>query len=321
MALPLTPTQYHSKLVRTLTLANDLLYPIEQVDPTEIVSRGAQIVNTLSQWEASLPPFLKPRPSSGLGTQTWERQNSVLGLALAHARILATRRCLLIAASTFSPGSEACAHHSNNVRVCLTSICDVIDRVLPMVTHGRLLWGFWLTQYIAMCAISTLFVYKIQRRRGSISTTQGEMLSYVQDDPILVSSFQKAEEIQDYLSRIAPEGSQAKRHHNLLSRLRQRATKSHHHVQQIGRLQTVTASKTQQQAPQSPLDRSRGGQFYDVSCSISDQLPLLSASEDAFTPSMMFDSAFPDASSWQYLDQLGSIPLQLDVDAGGVVWV
>ena len=278
------------------------------------------MVTALSQLEDSLPPFLKPRPRSGLGTQTWERQNSVLGLALAHSRILATRRCLLVDTSILPSASEISRHHSDNVRVCLSSICSVIDQVHPMVSHGRLLWGFWLTQYIAMCAISTLFVYKIQRRRGSVSISQ------LQDDPDLASRFQNAEDIQEYLSRIAPAGSQAKRHHILLSKLRQRANKSNNsgptelQEQQKGHTPVADASIAHRHVPQSPLRLLQGGEGREIGYSNLDQLPLLSSGEDSFTPSMMFDFTFPDASCWQYLDQLGTVPLQLDGDGGGMIW-
>ena len=287
------------------------------------------MVAALAQWEFSLPPFLKPRPTSSLGTQTWERQNSVLGLALAHSRILATRRCLPVDASGFSPGSNTARQHSDNMRICLSSICEIIDRVYPMITHGKLLWGFWLTQYIAMCAISTLFVYKIQKRRGSVSTSATTALKHPQDDQDLTNRFQKAEEVQEYLSKIAPAGSQAKRHHNLLTRLRQRANKSvnsagrDRHWQQNQKPQGTDADYAEQQAPQSPLDMmQQQSQGYEMGYSTSEQLPPLSASEGSFTPGMMFDFAFPDASSWQYLDQLGSVPLQLDYagDGGVATW-
>ena len=282
------------------------------------------MVTALLQLEDSLPPFLKPRPRSGLGTQTWERQNSVLGLALAHSKILATRRCLLVDTSEFPPGSDTSRHHSDNVHVCLTSICNVIDQVYPMVTGGRLLWGFWLTQYIAMCAISTLFVYKIQCWRGSVATAETELLPHLQDGPDLATKFQHAEQIQEYLSRIAPVGSQAKRHHSLLSKLRQRANKPNNYgprerqEHQNGRAPEADAPLAHRQLPQSPLSLLQGGHAHDIGYSNKDQLPLLSSSEDGFTPSMMFDFAFPDASSWQFLDQLGSVPLQQD--GGPMTW-
>jgi Fungal specific transcription factor domain/Fungal Zn(2)-Cys(6) binuclear cluster domain len=317
---------YHTKLARTWAKSNDLLYPIQHLSKEEIVERGSQMIRALEQWEYDLPAFLKPRPSASLGTQTWERQNSVLGLALAHSRILVTRRCLLVDASSFS--GNILSSHNENVRVCISSIYEIIDRVHPMMNHGRLLWGFWLTQYMAMCAISTLFVYKIQQHRGSVSISSSvRSLPHPADDPDFVERFQKAEEVQEYLSRIAPAGSQAKRHHNLLKRLGQRANKStkkgFSDMQRHSRQSVTYSSQDQGQVPQSPLDMTHA-QAYDLGYSSgggSDQLPPLTAdSDNSFTPGMMFDFAFPDASSWQCLDQLGSVPLQLDMNGGITTW-
>jgi hypothetical protein len=319
--------KHHTKLTRCWARSNDLLYPIQQLSNDEIIRRGSTALQELYQWELDLPPFLRPRPTASLGIQTWERQNSVLGLALAHSRILATRRSLLIDAATLqaSCSVDTLRQHEDNVKACISSIRDIIDRVHPMMNHGRLLWGFWLTQYIAMCAISTLFVYKIQRRRGSMSVSaisNGISGADQPDDPDLKSHFQKAEEVQQYLGKMAPAGSQAKRHHKLLSRLRQRANKGSMVTTSNPQKKNVENGITQSD-PQSPLDMIRN-QAVDLNLSEitngTDHFPPLSASDEGFTPGLLFDFAFPDASSWQYLDQLGSVPLQFDINEGVGTW-
>jgi hypothetical protein len=335
---------YHTKLSRCVARGNDLLYPIHQLTKEEIIGRGAQMVKELDQWEHNLPAFLKPRASASLGTQTWERQNSVLGLALAHARILATRRCLLVDVSASPPANasgdgsgSSSSRHAECVRVCVNSIRSIIDRVHPMIQHGRLLWGFWMTQYIAMCAISTLFVYKIQRRRGGVS--QQDSQSIKDQDQDLAPHFQKAEEVQEYLSRIALQGSQAKRHHNLLRSLRQRANNETHRTRRVTdepqRLQLRQAgdptisNDPAYSEPNAILSSSAAAAAAAAGTDSSAQPPRMppltemfsedtSASTSIFTPSNLpFDFAFPDAESWQYLD---SYQLGLGSGSVGETW-
>jgi hypothetical protein len=141
-------------------------------------------------------------------------------------------------------------------------------------------------------------------------------------DPDLKLHFQRAEEVQEYLGKIAPAGSQAKRHHKLLSRLRQRANKGSV-VNTLNPQKKNMENGIAQSDPQSPLDMIRT-QAVDFNLSDTtngtDQLPPLSASDEGFTPGFLFDFAFPDASSWQYLDQLGSVPLQFDINEGVGTW-
>ena len=283
-------------------------------------------MTSLFQLETSLPRFLKPHHSSSLGTQTWERQNSVLAFALAHARILATRRCLLIDAASFA-GTEISRQHSDNVRVCISSIRDIIDRVHPMMGSGRLLPSFWLTIYTTMCAISTLFVYKIQRRTSKKSAaTRSSSLPHLDDDLELASRFQKAEQIQEHLSKIAPPGSQAKRHHILLSKLRQRANRSSSpsggkpQPAQQSQRSLDTSQPSQQEVIGPTLDMTlEQDQVAQPHYSNIGELPaLMDNTSEGFTPEMLFDFEFPDALSWQWLDQLGSTPLLQDVDGKGL---
>lgn len=294
---------FHAKLSRLFAQSNDELYPLRKLTKEEIVEKGHNMVAALDQLQSELPNFLKPRSSAVCGTQTWQRQNSVLSLALAHARIIATRRTLLI--STGPTGwldNVAADRHQSCMRVCLDAVCSILDQVHQMMQHGRLLWGFWLTQYKAICAISTFLVFKIRTRHGRISSPLSlDVAAYTT----------KAEQVQDYLAKIAPPGSQAKRHHSLLLRLKQRASQdSTGRERQNATTTEQDSSDSHQGVLQQPMaQRTQSLHSYDGLQQILPGPNMLS--DDGMTP-LVADSPFAGALTWQYLDQWG--PMQPDID-------
>ncbi|ETN39030.1 uncharacterized protein HMPREF1541_07072 [Cyphellophora europaea CBS 101466] len=280
---------YHARLARLFTRSTDVLYPIHDISSEDIVQRGESIVAALDGLEQELPTFLKPRLTAAIGVQTWDRQNSVLSLGFAHARIIATRRSLLVDTFKISSDTEMHQRHESCMRDCLDAIINVLDHVFSMLQHGRLLSTFWLTQYIALCAISTLFVYQIQQNQGKVP-----VLAQSRD---LTQYLSKAQEIQEHLAKIVPQGSQAQRHHYLLSKLRQRASRSasssvtpvEGRAQQSSRVQ-----EEEERYPPSPQPQT--------------QPPVDMPGGNDFTAVNMFDHDIPDAASWLYLDQLGMQP-------------
>lgn len=76
--------------------------------------------------------------------------------------------------------------------------------------------GFWFTQYIALCAISTLYIYIIHYRLDPNSLMSPDGKSY----------FAAAGKCRDYIGSLAPEGSHSRRYNTLLTRLSRRAMKS-----------------------------------------------------------------------------------------------
>ena len=279
---------FHAKLARLFARSNDLLYPIGHLSTVDIIQRSHGMVEMLNELERELPPYLQPRAAASLGTQTWDRQNSVLGLAIAHARILATRRSILLDITSTSLSPEDHEKYQTCLRTCLEAICAMIDRVHPMMLKQRLLWGFWLTLYSTTCAISTLLVYKMQQSR----TITPDDLEFDMNE-----YYQKAEEVQVHLAGIAPEASQAKRHHQLLGRLKQRAN----------RAQSRTASRPR---PGTNVDvefpcATRADD--ETSNDVDHTMVAPSAiSNDQLTPNE-FDFAFMDDTPWQFLDQLNSL--------------
>ncbi|RJE22534.1 hypothetical protein PHISCL_05141 [Aspergillus sclerotialis] len=82
-----------------------------------------------------------------------------------------------------------------------------------LIDRDSLYHCFWFTQYITLVAASTLYIFLIQ---GARQTLPGPMDSFIDAELY----FGKAKRCQSRLDSLAPPGSQAKRHHQLLHHLR-----------------------------------------------------------------------------------------------------
>ena len=208
----------HADLAKLMGRNSDLLYPLQSLTADQLFERTQAMLDALHNWRERLPDFLKPREKTLAGHRTFERQNTVLKLAHAHLRILITRRCLLADFSRL--GRRASSSFDDRalkpIQECANAINTILNATHDLVQRGALYQSFWFTQYIALVAISTLYVYIIQSSRANLP-------------PNIVSGtdimFDKAKLCQDHLAALAPEGTQARRHYQLLIRLRQRAQK------------------------------------------------------------------------------------------------
>jgi hypothetical protein len=212
---------WHAELAKLMGRNNDLLYPLQPLSEEEVLVRTNEMIMALDHWRSALPEFLKPREKTLVGQRTFERQNTVLKLADAHLRILATRRCLL---TDFSRLGRTVAPHRRDSRAlkpvqeCVAGISTIIGAAYDLMQTGSLYQAFWFTQYISLVAISTLYVFLIQGARNALPAPT-ETFHNVE------IYFEKAKYCQRHLAAIAPEGSQARRHHKLLDRLQARVEK------------------------------------------------------------------------------------------------
>ncbi|EXJ58776.1 hypothetical protein A1O7_06206 [Cladophialophora yegresii CBS 114405] len=212
----------HADLAKLMGRNSDLLYPLHPLTEDQLFDRTNEMLDSLTQWRDRLPDFLKPRDKTLVGHRTFERQNTVLKLAYAHLRILVTRQCLLadfsrLGRTTPSPAPFILDDRAlKPVQECVAAITTILNATHDLVQRNALYQAFWFTQYIALVAISTLYVYVIQSSRANLPA--GIF-------PGVDAMFDKARLCQDYLANLAPEGSQARRHCRLLARLRRRAEK------------------------------------------------------------------------------------------------
>jgi hypothetical protein len=307
---------HHCNLARVMARNNDVLYSLTNLTEPQLIHHAQESLRLLQDVENALPHFLKPREPTLVGSSMWERQNTVLKLALAHARVLATRRCILTDDSgrTSSLNDQLKEQRSRTIQICMDSITTIVDVAHELMQRDRLYEAFWFTQYIALCAISTLFMYKIQCSRSRLRVNEQESVSRTS------VHFRKAEDVQQYLARIAQPGSLAQRHHDLLNHLRNRANNKNKPRQSRPVLATVTTPDAPPQGVIEPAEDGRLGQVYHIqnmlengwNPSALNEVPMgqsSSASLDAtgFTPSSSADfNLFEDATPWQYLDQLGA---------------
>jgi hypothetical protein len=312
---------HHSKLARVMARNNDVLYSLTTLTGQQLMQHAQESLKLLQDIEDGLPPFLKPRKETLVGSSIWERQNTVLKLALAHARILATRRILTdeYKHNTAMTGEWA-EERSITIKICMDSVITIIDVAHELMQRDRLYEAFWYTQYIALCGISTLFMYEIQHSRSRLPAQELQSLTRIG------SYLQKSEDVQQYLARIAPPGSQAQRHHDLLNHLRNRANIKKP-LEQSGDQNTQMPPTTSRMDAVQPagmemaaderLHQSQGHHNQDTignswETSAMNSMPLGENSDanlqlSAFTPTSSVDlSLFQDATPWQYLDQLGA---------------
>lgn len=213
---PLEAALAHAKLAELMGRNSDLLYPLSPLSQPDILDRTSTMLDALRGWTDRLPAFLKPRPVTLAGRRVFERQNTVIKLAAAHLNILVTRRCLLADFGQLGHKVPPCVDQRAIVAVeqCACSLKSIIDTTLELIRRRALYQGFWFTQYIALVALSTLYVFKIQSSKGSLpEDTFADIDVYLE----------KAGVIQSHLATILPPESPAHRHHVLLDRLRVKA--------------------------------------------------------------------------------------------------
>ena len=246
---------WHIELAKLMGHNNDLLYPLKELREEEVIIHTVQMIEALDRWRDGLPDFLKSREKTLAGQRTFERQNTVLKLAQAHLRVLATRKCLLTDFSKF--GRTASPHRWDTralepVQECIAGIGTIIGTAYDLMQSGSLYQAFWFTQYTALVAISTLYVFLIQGARNGLPAPTDTF-------PDIEIHFDKAKQCQRHLADIAPEGSQARRHHKLLDHLRLRAekdlVKTRRHDRPWRRVTDPIASQKQCSPSQSSLQQ------------------------------------------------------------------
>ncbi|KAH8657193.1 fungal-specific transcription factor domain-containing protein [Tricladium varicosporioides] len=206
----------HAKLACIMGRATDLLYPLRAPDAVDLLQRAETMIHELEIWEANLPLFLKPSTQTLTGQRIFERQNSVMKLAHAHVRIMITR--LFIVGNFASLGQQQGPNETNaaahsHLASCLQATYTIIDTVDAFVSSNTLIRGFWFTQYISLCAISTLYIYVIHNHINPSSLISPNGKNY----------FSIAEKCQQYLTSKAPKNSPNQRYLALLSQLRKKA--------------------------------------------------------------------------------------------------
>jgi hypothetical protein len=147
------------------------LYPTQKISKLEEMNIAQQLTVELKTWKHSLPAFLEPdKVDPSMLIPIFERQSTVLRLAYLHALILANRPSLLGSFADLSrPQALPPGRLEGSLKECVDAAIAVVDIVNGFIEQGRMRRSFWFTHYISFCAISTLYVYTIQRNQTAIS--------------------------------------------------------------------------------------------------------------------------------------------------------
>jgi hypothetical protein len=172
------------------------LYPTQKITKLEEMNIAQQLTVELKTWKDSLPAFLEPdKVDPSMLIPIFGRQSTVLRLAYLHALILANRPSLLDSFADLSrPQTLPPGKLEGSLKECIDAAIAVVDIVNGFIEQGRMRRSFWFTHYISFCAISTLYVYTIQRNQTPISTNP-EVTGIERPDDNL-SLFEAAERCQ-----------------------------------------------------------------------------------------------------------------------------
>lgn len=157
---------FHALLARILAQAAREPYIVAGISTGAHIQTLQGLCSRVAEWQAELPPFLSGviHPSSLV--LMFRRQLTVLQLARYHALMFITRPLLLRNYGQIWPDCRA--SYSHHLRTCLTAARDAVELILSFVCENQLFHAFWYSQYIAFNALSIIYIYLIQVRRGRI---------------------------------------------------------------------------------------------------------------------------------------------------------
>ncbi|KAK3711542.1 hypothetical protein LTR37_009533 [Vermiconidia calcicola] len=152
---------FHAKVTRIAKKALKEQYSVQRHRDLHRLNIATKLNAELVEWRKSLPVVLSGtiHPSSLI--QIFQRQIIVLELAHSLATILINRPLLLV---------DSNIDNSSHVNACLSAAKTVLDVVLGFVTDTRTFPTFWYTQYVVFNALSIVYIWLIQRRRGRLAS-------------------------------------------------------------------------------------------------------------------------------------------------------
>ena len=177
---------YHAKITRIVKMSIRTQYALTNQTNEHKLTNATRLNNELAEWKASLPVILSGAVHPSSLIQIYQRQVFVLRLAHAHAEMLVNRPLMLVEQN---PSIDTTSH----VTKCLEGAKTTIDTVLQYVSDKRMFSIFWHSQYVTFNALSIIYVWLIQRKRGRMT---GIALPFASDEEL----FQMAETTQDHFS-------------------------------------------------------------------------------------------------------------------------
>jgi len=168
----ITALIFHAKLAVIVAKASREQYTIQRLAGRERVNKAIMKSSEIEAWQAMLPPVLSGAVHVSSLIGVFQRQMTVLRLARCHAMMLVNRPLLIRNYVKNHPGEDVVdqlEEYSQSVEKCVFAAEEVIDLVLWLVQDEQFYTAFWYSQYIAFNAISILYIYSLQLRKGNLS--------------------------------------------------------------------------------------------------------------------------------------------------------
>ncbi|KAL4899740.1 hypothetical protein BDW74DRAFT_188913 [Aspergillus multicolor] len=162
---------FHALLSRTLSQAAKEPYVVAGISHRDQLNTIRGLCESVAEWRTGLPPLLSGTIHPSSLVPIFQRQLTVLQLARYHILMFITRPLLLRNYGRTWPDCEASYVHY--LGICLTAARDTVELVLSFVRENQLFHAFWYSQYIAFNALSIIYIYLIQVRRGRIFPVSG----------------------------------------------------------------------------------------------------------------------------------------------------
>ncbi|RDW81352.1 putative Zn(II)2Cys6 transcription factor [Aspergillus mulundensis] len=197
---------FHALLSRTLSQAAKEPYVVAGISHRDQLNTIRVLCDSVAEWHAGLPPLLSGTIHPSSLVPIFQRQLTVLQLARYHILMFITRPLLLRNYGRTWPDCEASYVHY--LGVCLTAARDTVELVLSFVRENQLFHAFWYSQYIAFNALSIIYIYLIQVRRGRIYPVSGgtghERHTSLDEAPLYQLSETAQHHLADATSRNSP---------------------------------------------------------------------------------------------------------------------
>ncbi|EMC97613.1 hypothetical protein BAUCODRAFT_46940, partial [Baudoinia panamericana UAMH 10762] len=153
---------HHARLAKIVRTSCKELYSIRKVSEDQHLTAARQLNAEIVAWRSQLPVFLSGAIHSSSLIPVLRRQSTVLRMACAHAVMLVARPLIL-------QGGNSSAEAQTLIDVCLAAAKDVFDMVLDVVSEHQVVpVPFWNTQYVAFIALSTVYVWIMQRKHARL---------------------------------------------------------------------------------------------------------------------------------------------------------
>lgn len=215
---------FHMKLARILARASQDLYSVQPIGKDQELELIGGLLIRISQWQSDLPALLSDSICASSLTSAFQRQLNVIRLARYHAVMFVTRPLLLRDYSQ----EPICQTLRKSLLSCVVTARDTLELVLELANGKQLFTTFWYTQYVAFNALSVLYIFLSNSRKGRIShswllsdisetdDTAGSLIDLAQLDSL-------TNKAQFYLGEATEKNSLAWRYTTVLDALRSEA--------------------------------------------------------------------------------------------------